>query len=285
MSPSNLTVLMPVHGESPFLSRAVETVLAQSFEEFQFVIILDRPTPETKSLLIKFASEDPRINLIESAGTGISNALNSGLAATDADFIARIDADDEMHPDRLLKQLPVIKQEDTVCVGSQVKVINETGEYLYTTNYPTRSFAIKRALHIRNVIAHPSVMYRKDAVINAGGYRSQFNGAEDYDLWLRISKQGRIRNMTECFTNYRVNDFQITSRNRDIQVGLDAGVRRANFNNVLSFLSQKSALRINRGIEAGGARRYAHLIVALLLQPVTFFEFIIYIIWPRRASL
>jgi hypothetical protein len=162
-----------------------------------------------------------------------------------------------------------------------LQVIDEAGYNLYKTSFPTRPFAIKRALLIRNIIAHPSVIMRKEAILKAGMYRPKFDGAEDYDLWLRISRLGKIGNMNENLTYYRVNQFQETIKNKTRQTTLDAEVRNANLTHFISFFSKKSAFCINNGIALEGLRRFKYLITGFLIQPITFLEFVFYIVFPR----
>jgi len=282
MTSNSISVLMPVHGDAAYLRRAIDSVLGQSLTTFDFIIILDRPSKDTEDTVEQYAFEDSRIKIKKSDSPGISNALNVGIISTTTEFIARIDADDEMHPDRLRRQLVEIsKSREILCLGSQLQVINENNHCLYTTSYPTRPFPIKRALLIRNVIAHPSVIARRESIIEAGMYRPTFDGAEDYDLWLRLSKIGKIGNIDERLTFYRVSESQETLRNRTIQTNLDSAVRDSNLNCFASYLTRRSALCINRGIESDGYKRYVLFMSALLLQPITFVEFILYILVPR----
>ena len=234
MTSTLISVLMPVHGDAAYLKRAIESVLGQTFTSFEFIIILDRPSKKAEDMILKYSSEDVRISVKYSEFPGISNALNVGIQFATTEFVARIDADDEMHPDRLQKQLKEIsKSKNVVCIGTQLQVINELNEFLYATSYPTRFFPIKRALRIRNVIAHPSVIARRNSILKAGMYQQKFDGAEDYDLWLRLSKIGKIRNIDERLTYYRINEFQETT-------GTISTLLVASFINLFYFLQWTS---------------------------------------------
>jgi hypothetical protein len=125
---------------------------------------------------------------------------------------------------------------------------------------------------------------RKEAILKAGMYRSKFDGAEDYDLWLRISKLGKIGNLNENLTKYRVNQFQETIKNKTRQTALDTEVRNANLNRFISFFSKKSAFYINNGIAVEGLSRFKCLITGFLIQPITFLEFVFYIVFPRMTK-
>jgi glycosyltransferase involved in cell wall biosynthesis len=282
MISNSITVLMPVHGEALYLKRAIESVLSQTLTAFDFVIILDRASKNAEQTVGEFSSKDTRIKIIHSNLPGISNALNVGLKSTSTEYVARIDADDEMHPNRLQRQLEEISTSRKIlCLGSQLQVINEQNECLYVTSYPTKPFAIKRALLIRNVIAHPSIIVRRESIIEAGMYQPKFDGAEDYDLWLRLLKFGKIGNIDEQLTFYRISELQETKKNRTVQTKLDSEIRNSNLSPFASYLTRKSALRINRGIETFGYRRYLLLVSAFFLQPITFLYFILFILFPR----
>jgi len=143
--------------------------------------------------------------------------------------VARIDADDLMLPNRLSVQVNFLIKFPTIdCVGSQVGFIGENISRSARTCYPEKSLDISKALRIRNVIAHPSVVYKKSKVQEVGSYREEYNGAEDYDLWLRLDNGRNIANIHDVLTLYRVHEDQETSKNSKTQFDLDNKVRIRN---------------------------------------------------------
>ena len=225
-----VTVLMPVHGDGTFLAETINSVLQQTYRNFKLLIILDRPSSKCRDMVTSFAVRDSRIQAIDSPTSGISSALNEGLKQTADSYIARIDADDLMVNHRIDTQVRyLIKNPKIDLVGSQLQIFGT--RIRESTSYPLSSPRISKALRIRNVIAHPSVMYRREVVVKSGGYNSEFNGAEDYDLWLRIDSGKNLKNLGECLTWYRVHDNQETSRNKNFQSLVDTKVRMAHLNN------------------------------------------------------
>jgi len=187
----------------------------QDFKEFETIIILDRVSKDIEIYTRNLALNSRNFKVIVSKIPGISHALNLGISECSAEYIARIDADDLMRSDRLTLQQAFLEiHQDVVCVGSQVTKINAKGIQIGKSSHPLTNKQIVRTLLFRNCIAHPSVMYRRSAIIQTGGYRSDFNGAEDYDLWLRLSRFGKIVNLNERLTLYRVWPNQITLRDK-----------------------------------------------------------------------
>jgi len=284
MTIPNITVLMPVHGEAPYLEQAIDSVLSQTCAEFELLIVFDRPEQKTLATVEKFRSNDKRIRSIHSTTQGISAALNLGLAHTNTLLVARLDCDDVMERERLEKQESILRDERIVCVGSQLRIMDENGGTLRYTHYPTKHFEIESSLRIRNVVAHPSVMFKKSAVNLAGGYRSEFNGSEDYDLWIRLSRIGRIVNMNRPFTNYRLHQNQASARNKEIQTQLDAKVRKNNYTKLRHKPGLASALLINKAINVSGVTRIGLMTLAVIKSPSTVIKFLVWQYIPEVFS-
>lgn len=230
-SPEGISVLMPVHGSGVYLESAIKGVLSQTHAALELLVIFDRPSTECREIVERFQSIDSRVRVIESIYPGISVALNLGLSKSSHEYVARIDADDVMLPIRLSVQANFLTAFPLIdCVGSQVSLIGETILSPVKTCYPERPLDISKALSIRNVIAHPSVVYRKSKVVEVGCYREEYNGAEDYDLWLRLDNGKNLANIHDVLTLYRVHEDQVTAKNSKIQLELDSKVRCGNQN-------------------------------------------------------
>jgi glycosyltransferase involved in cell wall biosynthesis len=284
MKHPDTTVLIPVHGQAPYLAQAIESVLKQTKKDLELLIVFDRPHQNAVETVEKYQSSDKRIRSTFSKTPGISAALNLGLAQSSAELIARLDCDDVMDPDRLQKQEIVMQDGRVICVGSQLRIMDENGNTIRYTHYPTQSFVIKSSLRIRNVVAHPSVMFRKSAVNLAGGYRPEFNGAEDYDLWIRLSEIGHIVNLAQPLTNYRIHANQASGRNKEIQSKLDANVRMNNFSTLRHRPGLASALLINEAISSSGITRITRMGLAILINPLTVIKFLIWQFIPEVLS-
>jgi glycosyltransferase involved in cell wall biosynthesis len=232
----------------------------------------------------KFQAIDQRIRIVHSTTPGISAALNLGITEANTNLIARLDCDDVMEPERLEIQESVLRDERIVCVGSQIRIMDHSGRTVRYTHYPTKYAAIRSSLRIRNVVAHPSVMSRKSSIGLAGGYRSEFNGAEDYDLWIRLSRIGRIVNIALPLTNYRIHENQVSSRNKEIQTHLDANVRRNNYRKLMDKPGLISALLINEAISKSGIKRMFRMVLATCINPFAVTKFLIWQYIPEVFS-
>jgi len=205
MPTPTISVLMAVYRPHPLhFPEAVASVLAQTFTDFEFVIVEDPSEHSAAELLKPF--NDPRIRLIsKTARTGLIAQRNLTLAEGKADWVALIDADDAMEPDRLAKQWEYLQSHpDTDVLGSQLAIIDGEGRRIGMRKYPQTHEEIVRSFHRFNAIAQPSVMARKSAMLGAGGYSFEFP-AEDYDLWSRMALAGaKFANHPDVLTRYRL---------------------------------------------------------------------------------
>ena len=200
-----VSVLMPVHGSAPYLLESVVSVINQDHENWELILVLDRPTENLTNTVDSLVERDKRIKTIISPGAGIVDALNFGLLNAKSELIARLDSDDIMERERLSVQSEYLMQKpEIVCLGTQMTFIDEKGKLLGSSRYPINYRQVRNNLKYQNCLGHPSVMYRKRQVIEAGGYRRILTGVEDYDLWLRLAKDLQIENLDQKLTKYRV---------------------------------------------------------------------------------
>lgn len=227
---NQVAVLMPVHGSSPYLGQTLQSVSQSTLANFDLVIVLDRCTNPDLYKFVREIPENISVSILQSEKPGIVPALNLGLTSIQSQYVARIDADDEMQSDRLDKQVRhLTSHPNVVCVGTQLTLINEESEIIGHTRYPIGHEQIKKRLFFQNCLAHPSVMFRRDSVVNIGGYRKFLEGAEDYDLWLRLMRVGNLSNLDENLTRYRISENQFTRKNTNNQELLDNCVRLSYF--------------------------------------------------------
>ena len=197
---------MPVYNGQPYLAEAIESVLRQSFRDFEFVIVDDGSTDDSPTVLQQFADADERLRVLTRGNSGIVNALNEGVAAARGSYIARMDADDIALPDRLQKQLAYMQRSpDCVAVGSAMLNIDPQGRPIAVQRYPQSHDEIQRQL-LRGIggISHPTSMIRAEAMQQVGGYRLKYQWVEDKDLWLRLTEIGRLSNLEDVLLQYRL---------------------------------------------------------------------------------
>lgn len=185
------------------MAKAIESVLNQSFKDFELIILNDGSSDTTQNIIDSY-SYDSRIRSIYHANMGLIKTLNKGLALSRASLVARMDADDICHPDRLNVQYSTFLGDESLSVlGSAIRLIDEEDEFIKNVNYP-QSFEIKSFIGIGSPVAHPAVMMKIEDVRNVGGYRDAFESAEDYDLWYRLHDAGyKIDNCSELLLDYR----------------------------------------------------------------------------------
>lgn len=202
-----ISVVMSVYNGQRYVAEAVESILAQTFIDFEFILIDDGSTDRSKALLESYANRDPRIRLISQANKGLTKTLNEGLGLARGEFIARMDADDVSLPDRFEKQVAFLRANaDCVCVGSRVLRVDPYGSPLSESDHKLKHEEIDRQLIEEGLgwaITHPAAMMRRDAAEKVGGYREQFRTSQDLDLWLRLAEVGRLANLPEVLLKYR----------------------------------------------------------------------------------
>jgi GT2 family glycosyltransferase len=206
MSAPSVSVLMPAHNAARYVAEAVESILAQTYTDFEFLIVDDGSIDDTPKILSRYAESDRRIHIISRPRTGIVRALNELIALARGDLIARMDADDIALPVRFEQQVAYLKDHpECVLVGSRVFVIDPEGDELTILGQALSHEQIVDDFLARRgqMVYHPAVMFRRNAVVNIGGYDDRMIEAEDLDLFLRLAEVGRIINLPDPLLKYR----------------------------------------------------------------------------------
>lgn len=200
-----LTVFTPFYKTNPlYFDETIISVLSQSFDDFEYLMINDGPPEDARRIEKKF--RDPRIRIITtSSPLGLSGSRNAGLHEARTDLIAFIDSDDFCEPDRLRKQIDFMRANpDHILVGTALRYVDEKSQTIGSRYYPESDEEIKKRIVAINCVAQPSVMARRQALIDAGGYTHDFPCAEDYALWLRLARFGKFHNLQEPLVAYRI---------------------------------------------------------------------------------
>jgi glycosyltransferase involved in cell wall biosynthesis len=212
IAPSSLplvSVLMSVYNGERFLSQAIESILNQSFGDFEFIIIDDGSKDTTWEILTKAANQDARIRLLRNGSNlGLTKSLNMGLTLAKGAYIARQDADDIAQSMRLATQLALFEATPgLVLTGSAYWVIDGNGQILRIDHHPVDDTSIRWQMLFHNSFAHSSVMVRADVLALYGlSYNEEFRYAQDYELWSRLLDHGSAVNCKEPLTSYRLHD-------------------------------------------------------------------------------
>jgi len=215
-----VSVIMAVKNGADYLPAAVESILAQTFGDFEFIIIDDGSDDDaTKHLLEKFAIRDARIRLVSRANKGLTRSLNEAMSLATGQFIARMDGDDIALPDRLQKQVTfLIANPHVVLLGGAYELIDGDGRRIRTWRPAGDDATLqKHCLEGSTPICHPLAMMRADAVRKVGGYDESFAVAQDLDLWLRLGEVGAMACLPDVLLQYRQHDGSVSEKKQKLQ--------------------------------------------------------------------
>jgi glycosyltransferase involved in cell wall biosynthesis len=208
-----VTVVMPAFNEECYIAEAINSILCQTHRDFTLLIFNDGSTDRTEEIIREACGHDSRIQVISKPNRGYSRCLVEGFCLAETEYVARMDADDIALPDRLQLQLDFLERNpDCVVVGGAIVAIDKFGDSLRVVAYPKdHDSIVDSLLHLgRCSIAHPAAMLRKKPYFDAGGYRVEFEPAEDFDLWLRLSEIGKLSNLTESVIRYRLHSRSVS---------------------------------------------------------------------------
>ena len=211
-----ISVAMSVYNGERFLDEAIESVRAQTFDAFEFLILDDGSSDGTSGIIERHAASDSRIRPILRENRGLIASLNQLIEEASAPLIARMDADDICHPERFAKQIAFLADHpDHGVVGCWTHDVDEHGNPYTLTgeDHPLTHEAFLESIE-RNgpLLCHPGVMFRRAVVRSVGGYHAAFRHCEDLDLWLRLATVTRIANLPERLLTYRHYADQVSSR-------------------------------------------------------------------------
>lgn len=217
MSSPRVSILLPVRNEAGLLPAALASLARQTFPAWELVAVNDGSTDASGAILNHFAARDSRVRVLHQPPAGLVSALNTGLAACRAPLVARMDGDDVCHPRRLALQAAYLDlHTDVTLLACRVRHVPRQSltegmrAYELWQNSLLDHDAILRDLYVESPFTHPSVMFRRDAVLGLGGYRD-CGWPEDYDLWLRMAHAGaRFARLPETLFFWRDRPERLT---------------------------------------------------------------------------
>ena len=202
-----ISVVLTVYNGERFLALAVESILAQTWRDFELIAVDDGSTDGSLTILQAYAAQDRRVRVLACSNTGQAGALNTGVAAARGAWVARMDADDIAAPERLRRQADFLAAHLRIgAVGAAYQAIDESGSPLGRPKLFSCDPAVIRKELQRGccALAHPTVMIRRDVLQETGAYRGLLRPAEDYDLWLRMSEIADLANLPDVLLQYRI---------------------------------------------------------------------------------
>ena len=210
-----ISVVLPVYNGERFLAEALDSILTQTFADFELIAVDDGSTDGSLAILRAYAERDKRVRIITRPNTGVVGARNDGLAATTGEFIAWMDSDDRSLPDRFLRQHDFLRTHAGIgAVSAAYQAMDEAGDYVGSPiSNPCEPEKIRRALQRgRCALVQGVAMMRRDAVLRAGAYRRLFVSAEDYDLWLRMSEAVDLANLLDVLLLVRLHAASLSHK-------------------------------------------------------------------------
>ncbi len=215
-----VSVILAAYNAEKYLIPAVDSILNQTFTDFELLLIDDGSKDSTPQLVADYGKKDSRVVAISRPNRGLTPTLNEGIEKAKGEYLARMDADDISMPNRFVEQVNYLDTHpECVCVGSRVTLIDPLGSPIKVTDHALDHESIDAGL-IKGIgwsVVHPAAMLRADATRKVGGYREQFKTSQDLDLFLRLAEVGKLANIAEPLVQYRQHFESVANTKADIQ--------------------------------------------------------------------
>jgi len=212
-----ITVFTPNYNREEVLSETIESILNQTYENFEYIIVDDGSTDKSWQIIQEYAKRDNRIKpYCNQQNLRIVKTRNKGfeLSSSKAKYFAILDSDDIAIPHRLELQVNFLENNPAYgLVGGNKYLINENSELIGYRNYPTTNQEIKKVITRYNPIAQSCVLLRKEVIDQVGKYDEEWKYCQDYDYWLRVGKRWKLRNLEMPLIKYRISEGQVKSKN------------------------------------------------------------------------
>ena len=235
-----ISVLLPIFNAERFLAEAIQSVLNQTYPNFELIILNDGSTDGSDEIVKSF--DDKRIKYFTHENIGLAATLNKGLSLACGEYIARQDNDDVSLPERFEHQMDyLLSHIDVDLLGTAAEIIDERGQSTQRSHHhPTDNISLKWALLFNNPFVHSSVIFKKSKAMACGGYNTNTSYFEDYHLWSAMAQQGKIANLPNILLKYReVNSGMSKSTNDYLQ-----RVKNQSEINILHYLKDVSEINV-----------------------------------------
>lgn len=311
-----ISVVMCCYNAEQWLRDSIESVLNQTYGDFEFIIVDDGSSDKTLSILREYANLDARVLVVEKSNSGLTDSLNVAINLARGQWIARIDADDICEANRFQLQVSeVIAYPSLVYLGGGLVLIDERGHLGRVYRYPsTHDSLVKSMATARRFPAHSSAFFKAEAFRSVGGYRTRFRRSQDLDLWLRLSEVGEMAALDKTLVRIRKHSAQVSHEDSGRRQVIDARMaivsywlRRNGFmdpvdcdelryvkyrewlekqlleDGVFSYLSRVVKMRTDYSRISGGAKRVSFLVCSILINPRFFVKIVsIFLFGERR---
>lgn len=207
-----ISVIMPVYNSEAYIRYAIESILNQTFSDFEFIIIDGASKDKSYEITQKYAQNDGRIvSLKTDENIGLIETLNMAIRIARGKYIARMDADDISLLDRLSKQFEYMEKNPEIGIsGGTMQIVDMNGRVIGQRSYHLKDEEIRKNIFRHSPFSHPLIIIRKSVLDKAGFYDPEYNDAEDYELYFRIGKYAKFGNLVDILLKYRVHKNSVT---------------------------------------------------------------------------
>lgn len=266
-----VSVVMSVYNGEKYLREAIDSILRQTFTNFEFIIIDDGSTDDTAKIIKSY--KDPRIVCISRKNMGLVVSLNEGINIARGKYIARQDADDTSYPDRLKSQVVKIEKDKAVLVSSAFAMISEDGHSILDYQcLIDEDQLLKKELWLKNPFAHGATMFRREAAIRVGTYRD-VGPVEDYDLWMRLRDEGQFAYIPEVHYVWRINEKGISQTQANHQMLCAERTRQENLSPLPHIAGNQEYKRIYKKLKAVETRLRMKSIQRIMDDQRSYFKY------------
>jgi len=273
-----ISVIMSVFNGEKYLIEAVDSILCQTYSDFEFIIINDGSTDNTKEILETY--QEKRLVILNNLNNiGLTKSLNKALSVAKGKYIARIDADDISLPIRIEKQVNFLNEHpDIGLIGGMYKKIDTMGRVIeIITDLPKEDLFIRWRLLHKNSFIHSCIMFRRGLVERNGFYDIDFKFSQDYELWSRLINYTKVANISDIITCQRVSKSNISNKYKKEQQNLALEVTKNNFNRLMGaeFVTAQEAQMLDNWFVKGTGEKIPSLYRNLCTKWVkTYFSFV-----------
>jgi len=234
-----ISVILSVYNAEQYLEEAIQSILNQTYKNFEFIIIDDGSKDNSLGIIREYRKRDKRIVVITRENKGLIESLNEGIKAANGKYIARMDADDIAMPNRFEEQIKYMEShEEVVVCGSFIETF---GSKKMIRKYPISNADIRAYFVFKSPFAHPATMIRTK-ILTRKMYDNHYTHAEDYKLWMDLMSEGEMYNIPKVLLKYRVTPEQITSAFKNESIIISKQIRREYINMI--FYSINSKLKV-----------------------------------------
>lgn len=253
-----VSVVMAVYNERPYLEKAVQSVLDQTFDDFEFIIVNDGSTDGSTEVLDRFEQRDDRIHLVHQENRGLIASLNKGIGRAKGKYIARMDGDDISHPERFERQVSFLEENPEIGIlGTQADKIDAEGNVRkeWTRSNPTDPDVVSWQLLFHTCFYHPTVMARRSVLEDLGGYAEWATHVEDYELFTRALLKTRLTNLPDTLLKFRRHKGSVTVQRREEQIRRSAEAAAALHRAILGPSAEEEVTRFLVWVDTKGIER------------------------------